>query len=70
MKIYLKYSQYTNYDVLKLVYNVVKITHIYKNDIHNKLLRYKYKEKNRFTLKQDYTSSICCLAMNYVQLIF
>ena len=30
MKIYLKYSQYTNYDVLKLVYNVVKITHIYK----------------------------------------
>ena len=45
MKIYLKYSQYTNYDVLKLVYNVVKITHLYENGIHNKLLRYKYKEK-------------------------
>ena len=53
MKIYLKYSQYTNYDVLKLVYNVVKITHLYKNDIHNKLLRYKNKEKNRFTLRNS-----------------
>jgi len=24
-----------------------------KNDIHNKLLRYKYKEKNRFTLRNS-----------------
>ena len=53
MKIYLKYSQYTNYDVLKLVYNVVKITHLYENGIHNNLLRYKYKEKNRFTLRNS-----------------
>ena len=53
MKIYLKYSQYTNYNVLKLVYNVVKITHLYKNNIHNKLLRYKYKEKNIFTLRNS-----------------
>ena len=53
MKIYLKYSRYTACGVLKLVYNVVKITHLYKNDIHNKLLRYKYKEKNRFTLRNS-----------------
>ena len=53
MKNCLKYSFYTNSYVLKLVYNVVKITHLYKNDIHNKLLRYKYKEKNRFTLRNS-----------------
>lgn len=53
MKIYLKYSWYTNYDVIKSVYNVVKITHLYENGIHNKLLRYKYKEKNRFTLRNS-----------------
>ena len=53
MKIYLKYSQYTNYGVFKWVYNVVKITHICKNGIHNKLLRYNYKEKNRFTLRNS-----------------
>ena len=53
MKIYLKYSLYTTYDVLKLVYNVVKITHLCKIDINNKLLRYKYKEKNRFTLRNS-----------------
>ena len=53
MKIYLKYSQYTNYNVLETVYNVVKITHLYKNDIHNKLLRYKYTENNRFTLRNS-----------------
>ena len=53
MKIYLKYSLYTTYDVLKLVYNVVKITHLCKIDIHNKLLRYKYKEKKRFTLRNS-----------------
>ena len=40
MKIYLKYSQYTTYDVLKLVYNVVKLPSS-EIDIHNKLLRYK-----------------------------
>ena len=53
MKIYLKYSQYANCNVLKSVYNVVKITHLCENGIHNKLLRYKYKEKNRFTLRNS-----------------
>ena len=53
MKIYLKYSQYTNCNVLKSVYNVVKITHLCEFDIHNKLLRYKYKEKNRFSYKNS-----------------
>ena len=53
MKISLKYSRYTTYYVFKWVYNVVKITHLYENGIHNKLLRYKYKEKNRFTLRNS-----------------
>ena len=53
MKIYLKYSQYTTYNMLKWVYSVVKITHSCKIGIHNKLLRYKYKEKNRFTLRNS-----------------
>ena len=53
MKIYLKYSWRIAYSVLKLVYNVVKNTHLYKIGIHNKLLRYKYKEKNRFTLRNS-----------------
>ena len=53
MKIYLKYSQYTTYSAIKLVYNVIKITHPCKIGIHNKLLRYNYKEKNRFTLRNS-----------------
>ena len=53
MKNCLKCSFYINSYVLKLVYNVVKITHLCKIDIHNKLLRYKYKEKNRFTLRNS-----------------
>lgn len=53
MKIYLKYSWQVAYYVLKLVYNVVKITHTCLFCIHNKLLRYKYKEKNRFTLRNS-----------------
>ena len=32
---------------------MVKITHICKNGIHNKLLRYNYKEKNRFTTETN-----------------
>ena len=53
MKIYLKYLYQIAYNVLKLVYNMVKITHICLFCIHNKLLRYKYKEKNRFTLRNS-----------------
>ncbi len=53
MKIYLKYLWQIAYSVLELVYTVVKITHSCKIGIHNKLLRYKYKEKNRFTLRNS-----------------
>ena len=53
MKIYLKYLYQIAYSVLNLVYNVVKFTHICLFCIHNKLLRYKYKEKNRFTLRNS-----------------